>query len=177
MKQDSQVHVCEFNYEVEASLKGVKNPAISRTLSIRYTATFEELHEALQIAFSWRPTTKYEFCMNRVLIGSADRIAALGVQEDEMARFDEFKDGSKTYIVEGMKHRYGDRRILGYSCDTSSEIVHCLRIRAAPCSRSMDGYLPDVSCIRGTGHPFAQGFDLEEWANLKNAYKKDRHTS
>ena len=177
MKQDSQVHVCEFKYEVEASLWGVTNPTISRTLSLRHTATFEELHEALHIAFCWRPTTKYYFGMGKVLISSAEQLVAVSMNEDEKARFDKFQDASKTYIAEAMKNRRFDRRILGYSYVTSSEIVHYLRIRAIPLSQSRSGYLPDVRCVRGIGHPFAQGFDLKGWMDLKDAYKKERPNS
>ncbi|KAE9378782.1 hypothetical protein N431DRAFT_147438 [Stipitochalara longipes BDJ] len=176
-KQDCQVHVCEFYYKIEASLTGVTNPAISRTFIIRHTATFEELHEALQIAFCWRPTTNYEFCMNKRLIGSADRIATLTMRAEEKARFDEFKDGSTTYIVEAMKNAYADRRILGYSCHASCTLVHCLRIRPAFYVRLTNSVLPDVRCILGTGHPYAEGFDLDEWRELKDAYKKDWPTS
>jgi len=147
-KQDCQVHVCEFNYTVEASLMDVKHPYISRTLSIPYTLTFEELHESLQIAFSWRPTMNYEFCMKRVLIASADRIATLAWNKDERARFDAFKDGSTTYVVEAMKDTYADRRILGYCCDASFGLVHGLKIRVASY-----GSWKHVRCTHGIGHP------------------------
>ncbi|KAN0115345.1 hypothetical protein V8E51_004889 [Hyaloscypha variabilis] len=170
-KQDCQVHVCEFNYTVEASLMDVKHPYISRTLSIPYTLTFEELHQSLQIAFSWRPTMNYEFCMKRVLIASADRIATLAWNKDERARFDAFKDGSTTYVVEAMKDTYADRRILGYCCDASFGLVHCLKIRVASY-----GSWKQIRCTQGIGHPYAEGFGLDGWCALKDAYQKDQPT-
>jgi hypothetical protein len=168
-KQDDQVHVCSFNYIVEASLMKVKHPSISRTVTIPYTATFEELHETLRIAFSWHPTTNYEFCFGKypkILVASSQRITTLALIEEEKAKFDDFRDGSTTYIVEAMRNIFADRRIMGYSSDASSQLVHCVKIRAAP--RSL--YSEEVSCIGGIGHPFADGFDLDEWEELKKAY-------
>jgi hypothetical protein len=168
-KQDDQLHICNFNYIVETSLVKVTRPSISRTLTIPFTATFEELHEALQIAFSWHSTTNYEFCFGKcpkILVASSERIATLALIEEEKANFDDFKDGSSTYIAEAMRNTFADRRIMGYSSDASSQLVHCVKIRAAP--RSL--YSEDIRCIGGIGHPFADGFDLDEWEELKKAY-------
>ena len=103
-------------------------PGIGRTLSIPYTTTFEELHQALQIAFSWRPTTDYEFAIGRLLITSRDRMARLMLTE-ENAYFKELKDGRTTYIVEGMTHTFADRKIIGYLSDVSSNLVHKIKIQ------------------------------------------------
>ena len=39
----------------------IENPAILRTLSCPAVATFEQLHQALQIAFGWATTHTYDF--------------------------------------------------------------------------------------------------------------------
>jgi hypothetical protein len=55
---------CKFqNYILKVTLNPgiIKDPPISRTLSCPATATFEELHEALQIAFGWATTHSYDF--------------------------------------------------------------------------------------------------------------------
>jgi Plasmid pRiA4b ORF-3-like protein len=168
-KQDLHRHACSFNFIVEVSLMKVKYPTITRRLSVPSTSTFEELHHALQIAFSWRPTDDYEFGIGKTLVTSADRIAMKG---EERSIFSAVKNGKTTYIVEEMKHTYRDRKILGYQSDVRSELVHHVKIKTR--DRPPFGGGPDISCLWGYGHAFAEGFDLREWAELKEAYDVER---
>ncbi|KAE9971120.1 hypothetical protein BLS_002770 [Venturia inaequalis] len=41
----------------------IQDPAVTRTLSCPSTATFDDLHEALQIAFGWANTHAYDFAV------------------------------------------------------------------------------------------------------------------
>lgn len=149
-------------------------PGIGRTLSIPYTTTFEELHQALQIAFSWRPTTDYEFAIGRLLITSRDRMARLMLTE-ENAYFKELKDGRTTYIVEGMTHTFADRKIIGYLSDVSSTLVHKIKIQVWNPPKHFTAFQisTEIRCVRGHGHSFAQGFTRDEWDKLKIAYNKE----
>jgi Plasmid pRiA4b ORF-3-like protein len=49
------------NYILEVALKHLRNPRITRTLSVPPTATFHELHGAIQIAFEWNNAHLYHF--------------------------------------------------------------------------------------------------------------------
>ncbi|TVY42154.1 hypothetical protein LOCC1_G005789 [Lachnellula occidentalis] len=51
------------NYILKISLcpTEITNPSVNRTLSCPSTATFEQLHRALQIAFGWAGTQTYDF--------------------------------------------------------------------------------------------------------------------
>ncbi len=174
MKQDRHVHVCHFKYQVEVSLPDVNNPAIWRYLSIPHTATFEELHEALQIAFSWRPSNDWGFGVDRLLITSGDRITTLASDSGREVVFT-LKDARTTYLVEVMKDAFWNRKIFGYLHNSAFGPMHKIILRAA----TWPGYhntnirtLSDFRCTGGTGHPFAQGFDLDQWKELKSAYSR-----
>ncbi|TVY20425.1 hypothetical protein LARI1_G001024 [Lachnellula arida] len=51
------------NYILKVSLcpAEITNPSVTRTLSCPSTATYEQLHRALQIAFGWASTHTYDF--------------------------------------------------------------------------------------------------------------------
>ncbi|KAL1643523.1 hypothetical protein SLS58_004883 [Diplodia intermedia] len=53
------------NYIIEAWMcpGEITNPAVKRTLSCPSTATFLELHYALQLAFGWTDTHDWDFCV------------------------------------------------------------------------------------------------------------------
>jgi len=73
-------------------------------------ATFEELHQALQIAFSWHPGTDYEFYIGnlegrRTLITTSSRIETLAWRYiNEENPYDDYKDCETTYIAEAMEN-------------------------------------------------------------------------
>ncbi len=77
----------------------------------------------------------------------------------------EYKDGSTTYVVEALANARGNLRGLSYVNSIRSGLLHQLDIRPV-------GYsgLGDIVCRSGSGHSFAEGFDLATWDMLKDAY-------
>lgn len=65
-KQDWSGHKLDCqaqNYVLEVKLcpENIVDPAVTRTLSCPAAATFEELHETLQVAFGWASTHAFDF--------------------------------------------------------------------------------------------------------------------
>lgn len=156
-------------------------------LRVPCMATFEELHQALQIAFSWRPGTDYEFYIGnlegrRTLITTSSRIETLTWRwaNKENAPYDDYKDGETTYIAEGMENLlFQDRRILAYKSNVlvPDEPTHRVVISCDSEVLLLRGFVRSyIICVGGIGHPFAEGFNLEEWQKLKRAYRAEHPT-
>lgn len=154
-------------------------------LRVSSMTTFQELHHALQIAFSWRPGTEYEFYIGdlegrRTLITSSSRIEALPFTwtEEEKLRYDDYRDGETTYIAEAMENLYQERRILAYKSDVlvPDELTHNVIIRYDYEAFSRGFLRSEIRCTGGIGHPFAEGFTLDEWEKLKKAYIAEHPT-
>jgi hypothetical protein len=184
-KEAASLHICKFNYHVHASLMNVKFPEIIRMLRVPSMATFEELHQALQIAFSWRPGTDYEFYIGnldglRTLITTSSRIETLAwryINEDNP--YDDYKDGETTYIAEAMENLLiQGRRILAYKSDVSvpDEVVHRVLIQCDSDVLLRGFVRSNIICIGGNGHPFAEGFSLDGWQKLKRACRAEHPT-
>lgn len=52
------------NFLIKFTLKDIDDPKVSRTLSIPYSATFQQIHFALMIAFGWATTHAYHFLLH-----------------------------------------------------------------------------------------------------------------
>ncbi len=165
----------------------VKDPVIIRLLRVPSMTTFEELHHALQIAFSWRPGTDYEFYIGslegrRTLITTSSRKETLAWRwsNEDNVPYDDYKDGETTYIAEAMENLLiQGKRILAYKSDVlvPDELAHRVIITcdSEPLSR---GFVrSDIICTGGEGHPFAEGFSLDGWQKLKRAYRAEHPTA
>ncbi len=155
-------------------------------LRVPSMATFEELHRALQIAFSCRPGTDYEFYIDnlerrRTLITTSSRIETLAWRwaNEENVPYDDYKDGDTTYIAEAMENLlFQGRRILAYKSDVlvPDELAHRVVISCDSMILLRGFVRSDIICVGGIGHPFAEGFSLDEWQKLKRAYKAEHPT-
>jgi hypothetical protein len=182
-KEAASLHICKFNYHVHASVMNVKDPEIIRMLRVPCMATFEELHQAVQIAFSWRPGTDYESYIGnlegrRTLITTSSRIEILTWRwtNEENVPYDDYKDGETTYIAEAMENLLVQgRRILAYKSDVlvPDELAHRV-IASCDSEPLLRGFVRShIICVGGIGHPFAEGFSLDEWQKLKRAYRAE----
>jgi hypothetical protein len=154
-------------------------------LRVPFMTTFEELNQALQIAFSWRPGTDYEFYIGnlegrRTLITTSSRIETFvwrRAQEEDVP-YDDYKDGETTYIADVMEKFFQDRRILAYRSDVllPDELTHRLNITCDSEALSRGFVRSEILCTGGIGHPFAEGFSLDGWQKLKRAYNDEHPT-
>ncbi|TGO76615.1 hypothetical protein BELL_0146g00160 [Botrytis elliptica] len=169
------------NYILKVDLcpRHITNPRISRTLTCPATASFADLHDALQVAFDWKNCHLYNFDVldHKETMGSKHRF----VMQPALCRITNLdtsdNGGFSTYPTEDSKHTRLHQIMDGGL--TSGRTIHCMydfedgSEHVITCAGRADATTNFV-VLGGEGHGCAE--DVGEyggWPNLIAAHESD----
>ncbi|KAL8704699.1 MAG: hypothetical protein Q9201_002161 [Fulgogasparrea decipioides] len=171
-------------YLLLVSLDSTSDPNISRILSIPPETTFDQVHEALQIAFGWTNSHMHSFRIETWelfnMIGGKPLLYLQTHPQDSAPEANVQAETEYTLadILENAEYK-GKTRLM-YEYDMGDGWNH----QIIPLGRAdenmgkamgLNEFNQRIACIAGEGHPCAEDCGgTSGWENLKETFKKAR---
>ena len=180
-KGDSQAG----NYLLLVQLAGTECPNIQRLISIPSDATFQKLHQALQISFGWATCHLHQFTvqeqhdtpyiMGRLLLRLVAEPEACSIEIEEGQELKADPAVSLADIFENDPYQGRTTVVYEYDFGDSWEHEILLLGRADAALGKRMGIEQDIVCLAGQGHGCAEDCGgVVGWEHLKGVFAKPR---
>ncbi|KAI9721229.1 MAG: hypothetical protein M1812_002390 [Candelaria pacifica] len=144
---------------IHVSFLDLKDPKVTRLLSINSDKPFSDLHAGIQAALQWGNKSPYGFSRIRMNEAPQSTDGSSSAHDEDVVSIS--KDSNLSTIFDEMDP---DKRVVAYKYGTNWVLTVKLITRMAVTGR--------LFCMSGRGHPPAESTTPTQWMQFVRAYEK-----